>query len=625
MLNKEYETRMKIMLLTAAVVFLVLLSRLAYLQLYKGAYYGKQADGNRLRSTRILAPRGLILDKTNKPLVNNFAGYTVCLQPHLEYKDETLALLGRILGLNPQEIRRRLKAAQNSYEPVRVKNNLSANEITTVEEYRQEIPGVMLELQPERKYLYNELAVHALGYTGEVSEYELEHGLFKGVQIGSIVGKGGLEQQYDSILRGTDGQRNEEVDVRGKVVRQMESIEPKTGRSLVLTLDLRLQKALEKAVDAQLKELRGSGLAPNAYGASVVAMDPRSGAIRALVSRPAFNPNLFIHGISSKDWQTINEDLFHPMTDKAISGEYPAGSTFKVVTGTAALDLHKVDPEELILDPGYHWAVPSMGNAGGEVLGWLNFQSGFAASDNVYFYELGRRTGVKSLVEYAHKYGFGRPTGLGLSGEASGLVPSPELKKKLYPGSEGEWTLGDTFNMSIGQGMVLVTPIQLAQMLSIVVENGVKHQPYLVEQILNYDGSLSEVPERKPPEKVAISEETLKLVRQGLEAVTQAGGTASYFSSLPVPVGGKTGTAENPHGKDHGLFIAYAPADQPELVIVCVVEQGSFGSSSAGPIVYKGLEEYLKERAGLPEAAGAEETAAGAKAAPAKTGEEADN
>jgi len=606
MLNQRFATRLKMMLLAAAVIFLVLLSRLAYLQLYKGDYYGKQADGNRLRSTRILAPRGLILDKDGKPLVNNFAGYTICLQPHLEYKDETLALIGRLLNLNPQEIRRRLKLAVNTYEPVRVKSNLSAGEITSIEEYRQQIPGVMLELQPERKYLYNELAVHVLGYTGEVSEYELEHGLFKGVQIGAIVGKGGLEQQFDSVLRGTDGQRNEEVDVRGKVVKQLENIEPKTGHSLVLTIDSRLQKTLERAVDTHLAELRASGAAPNAFGASVVAMDPRTGAIRAMVSRPAFNPNLFIHGISSKDWKVINENPFHPMTNKAISGEYPAGSTFKVVTGTAALDLHKVDPNELILDPGYHWAVPSMGNAGGEVLGLLDFQSGFAASDNVYFYELGRRTGIDNLDDYAHRYGFGSVTGLGLAEEASGLVPSPALKKKLYQGEEGEWTLGDTFNVSIGQGMVLITPIQLAQMLSIVAENGVKHQPYLVEKILNYDGSVAGVPERKPAEKVSVSDETFKLIRQGLEAVTQAGGTASYFSSLPVAVGGKTGTAENPHGKDHGLFIAYAPADNPELVIVCVVEQGSFGSTSAGPIVYKGLEEYLKERAGLPETVGPE-------------------
>jgi penicillin-binding protein 2 len=311
-----------------------------------------------------------------------------------------------------------------------------------------------------------------------------------------------------------------------------------------------------------------------------------------MVSRPAFNPNLFAKGISNKDWQEINNNPFDPMTNKAISGQYPPGSTFKVVTGSAALDLHKVDPEELIFDSGHHWIIP-MGNAGGEALGWINFQTAFAASDNVYFYEMGRRVGIDNLDAYAAKYGFGSTTGVDLPGEEPGLIPSPAAKQKVFG---EEWGLGDTFNSAIGQGLTLVTPIQLAQMLSIVANNGVLKQPYLVEKVLNEDGSVLEVPKHKDPVNVGISKETLALIQKGLAGVTQAGGTASYFSNLGIPIAGKTGTAENPHGQDHGLFIAYAPLDNPELVIAAVVEQGSYGSTASGPIVYKLLEAMLKEK-----------------------------
>ncbi len=592
MLNKTYAERLKMMLVVAAGIFVILLGRLVYLQIYKGVYYDRQADGNRLRGTRITAARGLIYDRSGKTLVNNLPGYTVTMQPHRKYTPEMLQLLGSLLQVKPEAIQAKLKLAADSYEPIKIKSNLSEKEITSIEERRSELNGVAMELEPERHYLFNELAVHALGYTGEVSEYDITKGHYQGLTQGSIVGKAGLEKSYDHFLRGTDGKRNEEVDASGRVVKQLGSLKPKPGKSLVLTIDLPLQQALEKAVDEQLASLRSSGIAPYAYACAVVAMDPRTGAIRALISRPGFNPNLFVRGISEKDWRTINTDPNDPMTDKAISGEYPAGSTYKVVTGSAALDLHKVTPDELVYDSGHHWIIP-MGNAGGEALGWINFQTAFAASDNVYFYEMGRRVGIQDLDVYAAKYGFGKPTGIDLPGEAAGLIASPEAKQKVFG---EEWGLGDTFNTSIGQGLTLVTPLQLAQMLSVIAENGVMHQPYLVEKILNEDGSVLEIPKHKEPFNVGVSEETIKLIQQGLQGVTRSGGTAAYFSSLGIPVAAKTGTAENPHGQDHGLFIAYAPANQPRLVVAAVVEQGSYGSTAAGPIVYKLLETMLKEK-----------------------------
>ncbi len=600
MLKKKYARRLELMLVAAACIFLILLGRMAYLQLYKGDYYGNQADGNRLRRTKIIAPRGLFFDFKGQELVNNLPGYAVALQRQGQsYNDNVIGILAEILEMPAEQIRKRIAANQDSYEPTRLKSNVSPEVITKIEERRRELPGVLLELQPIRNYLYKELAVHALGYVGEASEYEITKGAYKGMPGGSIVGKFGLEKTFDKMIRGTDGSFDEEVDVAGNVVKQLGSHDPVPGKSLQLTIDKDLQVVLEKAVDEQLAYLRSSGIAPNARAAAIVAIDPRSGAVRAMVSRPAFDPNLFVNGISEKNWQIINNDPNYPMGNKVISGEYPPGSTFKIITGTAALELGKVTPEELIFDSGQHWLVP-MGNAGGEALGWINFQQALSMSDNVYFYEMGNRLGIDNLVDFARKFGMGKKTGIELEGEASGLLPTPENKRKIFTGED--WTLGDTFNASIGQGIDLATPLQMAVMMSCIAGGGVYHQPYLVDKLLNNDGSVYEVRQHQDPYSLGVSQKTLDLIKQGLMGVAQPGGTASYFANLPRPMAAKTGTAENPHGRDHGLFVAYGPADAPELVVAAVVEQGSFGSISAGPIVYKVFEEWFREEGLIPPA-----------------------
>ncbi|MGM9569272.1 MAG: penicillin-binding transpeptidase domain-containing protein, partial [Phascolarctobacterium sp.] len=443
-----------------------------------------------------------------------------------------------------------------------------------------------------------EFAVHALGYVGEVSSYEIEKGIFKNVPQGSIVGKSGLEKSYDKILRGEDGAFMEEVDVAGNVVKHYDSVQPVPGKNLQLTMDYRLQKSLEDFTDKHLAYLRRSGLAPKARAAAVVALDPRSGAVRAMVSRPGYDPNLFVHGISSKDWNRINNDDAYPLNNKVISGEYPPGSTFKIVTGSAAFELKKVGLNEPIFDGGFHPLVPTMGNAGGEVLGWLTFITALAMSDNVYFYELGNRVGIDNIAKYARIYGFGQKTGIDLEGESRGLVASKQVKREIW---DEDWRLGDTFNAAIGQGFNLTTPMQLSTMLSIVANGGTKYQPYLVESILNADGSLFEKPKRAEGKHIEVSQQTIDYMRQGMSATTKEGGTASYFSQLPKPIAGKTGTAENSHGRDHGLFVAYGPVEDPELVVVCIVEQGGFGSTAAGPIVYKAFEEFFRERGWMPE------------------------
>ena len=598
MLNKKQTLRLQTMLGLCLLLFVILLGRMVYLQLWRGEYYAKQSDGNRLRQSRIIAPRGLIFDKEGKELVNNLPGYAVVLQKQADYKPETLEHISKLLSIPVPEIKKRIKESQNYYEPIMLKSDLTLEMVTKIEEQRRYMPEVMLSVQPIRNYPYKELAVHALGYVGEVSSYEIEKGLFKNVTQGSIVGKSGLEKSYDKILRGEDGAFMEEVDVAGNVVKHYDSVQPVPGKNLQLTLDYRLQKSLEDFTDKHLAFLRRSGLAPRARAAAVVALDPRNGAVRAMVSRPGYDPNLFVHGISSKDWNRINNDDAYPLNNKVISGEYPPGSTFKIVTGSAAFELNKVGLNEPIYDGGFHPLVPTMGNAGGEVLGWLTFITTLAMSENVYFYELGNRVGIDNIAKYARIYGFGQKTGIDLEGESRGLVASKQVKREIW---DEDWRLGDTFNAAIGQGFNLTTPMQLSVMLSIVANGGTKYQPYLVDSILNADGTLFEKPKRTEGKHIEVSQQTIDYMRQGMSATTKEGGTASYFSTLPKPIAGKTGTAENSHGRDHGLFVAYGPVEDPELVVVCIVEQGGFGSTAAGPIVYKAFEEFFKERGWMPE------------------------
>ena len=593
MLNKRYANRLEAMLIAAVCILLVLLGRMAYLQLFKGDFYGEQADGNRLRRTKVTAPRGIFYDRDGVELVNNLPGYVVALRrQNNPYDEELLRALSEIIDMPVAEMRKKLEENSDSYEPTRLKSNITPEMLTKLEEKKRELPGVMIEIQPVRNYLFKELGVHAIGYVGEVSQYDITQGSYKNMPVGSVVGKFGLEKTYDRYVRGIDGSYDEEVDVAGNVVKQLGQIDPVPGKSLQLTIDKDLQQVMEKAVDDHLAYLRSSGIAPGARAAAIVALDPKTGAVRAMASRPAFDPNLFVHGISEKDWNIINNDPNYPMTNKVTGGEYPPGSPFKIITGAAALELGKVTPDELIFDSGRHWLI-DMRNAGGEALGWLNFHEALRKSDNVYFYEMGNRLGIDNIVTFAKKFGIGSPTGIELEGELSGLLPTPENKKKAFPGET--WMLGDTFNAAIGQGINLVTPLQLAMVMSCVAADGVYHPPYLVENLLNNDGSIYQKVEHKPARNIGVSINTLRLIQKALEGVAEEGGTAAYFAGLPRQIAAKTGTAENPHGQDHGWFVAYGPVEDPEIVIACIVEQGSFGTLASGPIVYKVFEEWFRQ------------------------------
>lgn len=564
-------------------IFVVLISRLVYLQVAHGADYRLLADNNRIKLMPVMAPRGLFYDRNGVALVSNRPGFTVSLVPISgPIPDDVINKLAGFLCMNPADIRQKVSQQDNPLDPIRIKNDVGPDVVTKIQEHRNDLPGVVIEIQSVRNYINNGLAAHIFGYVSEISDAELEKKKADGYKSGNIVGKFGLEKVYDKAIRGVDGGSQVEVDVAGRPVRMLGKKEPVLGSSLVLTIDAKIQKAAEKAMDDRLRYLQTQLGNPNAKAGAAVVMNPKTGEILAMVSRPTFNPNQFNGGISAKDWKVINDNPFNPMSNRAITGEYPPGSTFKIVTGTAALELGKVTPEEKILDSGSYMGKV---NALNEVLGWLNFKEALSKSDNVYFYQMGERVGIDNLEKYARMFGLGDYTGINLPGESDGLVANRRYKEKAYG---EEWYLSETLDAAIGQGFQLVTPIQMATVMSEVANGGHRFRPYLVSKMISPDGDVVKTFGPEEVGSVSISDRNINLIRDALHDVALPGGTAAYvFEGFPISIAGKTGTAENPHGDDHGWFVAYAPFDNPTVVVAVIVEQGGFGSDSAAPIARK--------------------------------------
>lgn len=588
MLVKRSNYRLDVIAIIIILVFVALISRLGYLQVIQGKYYGQEADGNRIRLAPIMAPRGMFYDRNGIPMVSNRPGFTVSLLPLTgPVPDEIITKVASILNITTDEIKKKLSQHNGKFEPVRIKSDIGPDVVTKIEERRAELPGVVIEIQPIRNYVNNELAAHLFGYVSEINDVELGKAKAGEYKSGDIVGKFGLEKVYDRELRGIDGGNQVEVDVTGRPVNVLGRKDPIPGSNLTLTIDYKIQKAAEVAIDEQLTYLQTKTEFRNAKAAAAIAINPKTGEILAMVSRPTFNPNLFSGGISSKDWKLLNENPNNPMDNKAISGEYPPGSTFKIVTGTAALELGKVTPEEKILDTGKHWLI-AKGNAEGEALGLINFKEALTKSDNVYFYEMGNRLGIDNLEKYARMFGLGAVTGIKLQGEADGLVANQKYKEKVY----GEdWYLSETFDAAIGQGFQLVTPLQVAVLMSEIANGGHRYRPYLVSKISSDKGEIIKTFGPEEVGNIQISDKTLGLIRESLRDVALEGGTAGQaFQDFPVSIAGKTGTAENSHGSDHGWFIAYGPYEDPRIVVVVIVEQGGFGAGSAAPIARKIME-----------------------------------
>ena len=577
--TEDYLDRLKPLTFLMMLVIFVLIARVGYLQVYDGEYYARLADGNRIRIIPTVAPRGTFFDRNGQLLVTNRPGFAVSLLPLTEpISPVVIEKVSKLLNVPVEDIQKKI-AAHVGFDPIRIKTDITPDIVTIIEEQKDEYPGVVIEVQPIRNYILRQEGAHTFGYVSEISDEELERKKEEGYKSGDMIGKFGLEKIYDKEVRGQNGGEQVEVDVSGKPVQILGKKEPTPGYDLILTIDRDLQVATEKAVDEMLAQL-------HCNAAAAVVLNPQNGEVLAMVSRPAFDPNLFAHGISTKDWNAINNNPFHPMDNKTITGEYPPGSTFKIVTGTAALAAGKVTPEEKILDSGTHWLIPK-GNAGGEVLGWINFREALAHSDNVYFYEMGNRLGIDTLGHYAKMFGLGEPTGIDLPYESPGLVASREYKMKVY---EEEWYLSETFDAAIGQGFNLVTPLQAAMVMGEIAANGQRFKPHLVKKIVTQNGDVVKDIQPELLSKLDVNPSIIQLVQSSLHDVTKYGTAARNFAGFPYDIAGKTGTAENSQGRDHGWFVGYAPFNAPTVSVAVVVEQGGYGAVSAVPIGRKILE-----------------------------------
>ena len=572
--NEDFSGRLQFLSVVIVLIIAVLIGRAGYLQVYDGELYARLAEGNRIRIIPAEAARGTFYDRNGELLVTNRPGFAVSLLPLTEpVSPEVIARVSKLIHVPIAEIQQKIDT-HVGFDPIRIKTDVLPDIVTLIEEQKDDYPGVVIEVLPIRDYIYGEYAAHVFGYVSEINEEELERRKNEGYKSGYIIGKFGLERIYDKEVRGVNGGDQVEVDVSGRPVQLLGRQSPVPGNDLVLTIDKHLQEAAEQAVDAQFAIV-------HANAAAAVVMNPQTGEVLAMVSRPAFNPNLFAGGISTQNWNVLNNNPYHPMDNKAITGEYPPGSTFKIVTGTAALAEHKVTPQEKIFDAGHHWIIPKT-NAGGEALGWINFQDAMAHSDNVYFYEMGNRLGVDALERYARMFGLGTRTGIDLPYEAEGLVPNRKYKEENY--EDGEWYLSETFDAAIGQGFNLVTPLQAAMVMGEIAANGKRYQPHLVQRIVDVNGNTVREFQPKLLSELDVSPSVIRNVQEGLHSVTKIGTAAGVFAGFPIDIAGKTGTAENSQGRDHGWFVAYGSYVNPNIVVAVIVEQGGFGSLSAVPI-----------------------------------------
>ena len=577
---EDFSGRLQFLGIVIVFIIIVLIGRAGYLQVYDGELYARLAEGNRIRLIPAEAARGTFFDRNGELLVTNRPAFAVSLLPLTEpVSPEVIARVSALIHVPVEEIQRKIDA-HIGFDPIRIKSDVLPDVIAIIEEQKDAYPGVVIEVVPFRDYIYGEYAAHVFGYVSEISEEELERRKDEGYKTGYIVGKFGLERVYDKEVRGINGGDQVEVDVSGRPIQIIGRQAPIPGNDLVLTIDKHLQEVAERAVDEQLA-------AVHAHAAAAVVMNPQTGEVLAMVSRPAFNPNLFAGGISTQNWSILNNNPYHPMDNKAITGEYPPGSTFKIVTGTAALAEHKVTPEEKIFDAGQHWIIPKT-NAAGEALGWINFHEALVHSDNVYFYEMGNRLGVDALERYSRMFGLGARTGIDLPYEAEGLVPNRKYKAANF--DDGEWYLSETFDAAIGQGFNLVTPLQAAMVMGEIAANGKRYQPHLVQRIVDVDGNTIRTFQPVLLSQLDVDPWVIRNVQEGLHDVTKIGTAARVFYGFPVDIAGKTGTAENSQGRDHGWFVGYGPYANPNVVVAVIVEQGGYGSVSAVPIGRKILE-----------------------------------
>ncbi len=576
--------------------FCVIMMRMWYLQVIKGDELRQRSENNRIRIVEVKPMRGAIMDAKGNILAANQPCFDVSLIPgNAKNVKETLQMLEDFyrqegLDFNKVEGLERMK----SFIPVKLGRNVSRRELAVVETHSVDLPGISVDVVPVRRYLMGEMSAHVLGYVSEISPEELKSDNAHTYKSGDRVGKYGIEKYLDRYLKGVSGGEHVEVNVSGRRVRVIGKTDPVSGENVTLTLDSDLQRTAWEAMEDKV--------------GSVIAMDPRDGSVLAMVSRPSFDPNLFNQGIPASEWERLSKDPLRPLENKPIAGQYPPGSTYKLIIASAALQEGLITPDTAFTCPGYY----NFGNRTYRCWqkkghGRISLHRAIVSSCDVYFYNVGRLLGVDKIAEYARAYGLGEVSGIDILGEKAGTIPTRAWKLKRF---KEPWQPGETISISIGQGFVTVTPLQLLNAYCAVANGGTIFKPRFIKKIETIDRKL--IKEFTPEVKRAlpISEDNIELLRSALWGVcNEPAGTAHACQRKEADVAGKTGTAQviamkdDKKGplaykyRDHALFVGFAPADNPEIAVVAVVEHGGHGGSTAAPVVRKVIDEYFKNKA----------------------------
>ena len=597
-----FRGRLLIAGLAVALMFAVLLGRFAYLQIVQHEHYDTLAESNRIAIAPVVPNRGLILDRNGVELARNYSAYTLEITPakvaNLEGLIDELATVVDIAPKDRKRFRKLLDESKN-FESLPIRNRLTDEEVARFSVNRYRFPGVEIKARLFRQYPHRDLTAHIIGYIGRINSKDVED-LERSEQTANYrgtdhIGKMGLEQSYERRLHGTTGFEQVEVDAGGRAVRTLARTPPTSGDNLILSLDLKLQEVAWQAFG----DRRGA----------LVAIEPNTGAVLAFVSKPGFDPNLFVDGIDPQSWDALIKSPDRPMTNRALQGQYPPGSTFKPFMALAGLAVGKRSPQFGISDPGF-FTLP--GNAhqyrdwkkGGH--GFVDLHRSIVISCDTYYYGLATELGIDNIHKYVSQFGFGAKTGIDLPGEMSGILPSQEWKMRRY---KQKWFAGDTVSVGIGQGYNIATPLQLAHATAVLAANGKAYRPQMVSHVRDArDGSLKPQP-AELVRSMAISPENIQRVKAAMVDVTRPGGTAAQAGAgAPYSFAGKTGTAQvvaikqgesyderrvQERHRDHAWFIAFAPAENPTIALVVLVENGGHGSSAAAPIARQVFDYWL--------------------------------
>jgi len=593
--EKLLNKKIRLCVIVITCVFLFVFLRLWYLQIVLGGKYNELSTNNRIRITKISAPRGMILSKNRDILVKNIPSFDITLIPQ-DTQDVAgvLSNISKLLHINKNSLKKIVekKKGRPPFEPITLKKEVSWSQMSLVLSKKTDLQGIAIDVVPKRLYCYDSIAPHVLGFLGEISREELQKHEKGRYFLGDLIGKYGLEKWGEHYIQGTKGGLKTEVDVFGNRQKILTQIDPVAGMEVYLSIDPSLQKIAEAVLSGKT--------------GAVVAMDPKNGEVKALASSPDFDSNLFSRGIKYGDWESLINNEFHPLLNRALQSQQAPGSVFKIVTVIAALEENLVDPETKIFCPGYYKLGNRVFNCwkkGGH--GNMNLKSAIVESCDTYFYSLSLKVGIDNIIKYAKKLGFGMKTGIELEGEKSGFVPTPQWKQKKYGVS---WQKGETLNIAIGQGFLLSTPLQIATIFCGLANNGFIPKPRIVLRVEGND-YLKTFP-HEILSHYSLSPETFSFVRDALSGVVnEPNGTGLRARVKECLVAGKTGTVqvvskkftdgkekEIPYKlKDHAWFVCFAPKENPKIVVSVFLEHGESGGQFAAPLAGKLVESYLSK------------------------------